>query len=202
MSDFKVAPKGELTINQLRERYQLNDITPLKDWAKLHGIDTQHGVFSPQDVELLDHSNHHIRVLGMSITEYKGLLQGFNYKNEPQETVIGSKVEKSVKPELNHPQLPQEMEEAVEVLTEQYSEAIDFLGERIAENFIEELDQAVMRHLVTKVRQRQKTMLNSQEKPNSFLQTIKNMMGGRKGSLFLPKADDPSVELDGNHRLS
>ena len=39
MSDFKVTPQSDMTTTQMLERYNLQDETILKSWAKLHGID-------------------------------------------------------------------------------------------------------------------------------------------------------------------
>jgi hypothetical protein len=86
------------------------------------------------------------------------------------------------------------------MLTEQYSEAIDLMGERIADHFVDELDLSVMRHLAKKVQDRRK--LNGQGKPNRFLQVIKAVLQPSGNTLLVPKnAEQSSLELEHNHRL-
>ncbi len=53
MSDFKVTPEVELNTAQMLERYQLQDETTLRRWAKLHGINSTRGFFYPSEVDLM-----------------------------------------------------------------------------------------------------------------------------------------------------
>ena len=69
---------------------------------------------------------------------------------------------------------------AIEMLKNQYSEAIDVMGETIADHFIDELDLSVMRHLVKKVKARQK--LNGKVSSNRFLKTIQAVLQPQNGN--------------------
>ncbi|MGE5659379.1 MAG: hypothetical protein ACM37W_22515 [Actinomycetota bacterium] len=191
MSDFKVTPEAELTTAQLLERYQLSDEASLKRWAKLHGINSSRGFYYPSEVDLLDHAHHHIENLGMSLADYQNLLDRRRKTSQQvseQAKTIDSQVE-------------DEAYDAIEMLTEQYSEAIDFMGERIADHFIDELDLSVMRHLAKKVRDRRQ--LNGQaKKSNRFFQIIKAVLQPSGETLLVSKkGDDNSLELEHNHRL-
>jgi len=191
MSDFKVTPEVELNTSQMLERYQLQDETILRRWAKLHGINSTRGFFYPSEVDLMDHAHHHIYNLGMSIADYQSLLdrrRSHSQTSGPEQTLAS--------------QVADEAYDAIEMLTDQYSEAIDLMGERIADHFIDELDLSVMRHLSKKVKDRR--TLNSQaKKPNRFLQVIKAVLQpSSESTLLIPKkADDPSLELEHHHRI-
>ena len=194
MSDFKVTPEVQLSIAQMLERYQLEDESILRRWAKLHGINSSRGFYYPTEVDLIDHVHHHIYNLGMSITDYQNLLDRRRTNNtnnsqpitEPNTTIAN--------------QVADEAYNAIEMLTEQYSEAIDLMGERIADHFVDELDLSVMRHLAKKVQDRRK--LNGQGKPNRFLQVIKAVLQPSGNTLLVPKhPDQSSLELEHNHRL-
>lgn len=191
MSDFKVTPEVELTAAQLLERYELDDETTLRRWAKLHGINSSRGIYYPSEVDLLDHAHHHIENLGMSLADYQNLLD--RRRTNSQSSSEPTKSIDSL--------VADEAYDALEMLTEQYSEAIDFMGERIADHFIDELDLSVMRHLAKKVGDRRK--LNGQaKKPNRFFQIIKAVLQPSDDTLLVSKkADDPSLELEQNHRL-
>lgn len=192
MSDFKVTPEVELKTAQMLDRYQLQDETILRRWAKLHGINSTRGYFYPGEVDLMDHAHHHIYNLGMSIADYQSLLDGrrnYSQTNGDQNQKVES-------------QVADEAYDAIEMLTEQYSEAVDLMGERIADHFIDELDLSVMRHLSKKVKDRH--ALNGQpKKPNRFLQVIKAVLQpSNENTLLVPKkSDDPSLELEHHHRL-
>ncbi|HCV31117.1 MAG TPA: hypothetical protein DGO89_13510, partial [Microcoleaceae bacterium UBA9251] len=165
MSDFKVTPEVELNTAQMLERYQMQDEAILRRWAKLHGINSTRGFFYPSEVDLMDHAHHHIYNLGMSIADYQSLLDRRRSQSQtsgaPHQTVAS--------------QVADEAYDAIETLTNQYSEAIDLMGERIADHFIDELDLSVMRHLSEKVKDRRN--LNGQaKKPNRFLQVIKAVL--------------------------
>ena len=192
MSDFKVTPEVELKTAQMLDRYQLQDETILRRWAKLHGINSSRGYFYPGEVDLIDHAHHHIYNLGMSIADYQSLLDGRrNYSQTPGDQ--HQKVES---------QVTDEAYDAIEMLTEQYSEAVDLMGERIADHFIDELDLSVMRHLSKKVKDRH--ALNGQaKKPNRFLQVIKAVLQpSNENTLLVPKkSDNSSLELEQHHRL-
>jgi hypothetical protein len=84
---------------------------------------------------------------------------------------------------------------------EQYSEAIEFMGERIADHFIDELDLSVMRHLAKKVKERQ--LLNGQvPKPNRFLRTIQAVLKPKNSPLLTsPSPEESTVQMESNHRL-
>ena len=90
---------------------------------------------------------------------------------------------------------------AIEMLKDQYSEAIDVMGERIADHFIDELDLSVMRHLVKKVKARQK--LNGKVSSNRFMKTIKAVLQPQNGNFLIPEddEDESSIEVEQNHRL-
>ncbi|NJK75052.1 MAG: hypothetical protein HC849_34090 [Oscillatoriales cyanobacterium RU_3_3] len=192
MSDFKVTPEVELSTAQMLERYQLQDETILRRWAKLHGINSTRGFFYPSEVDLMDHAHHHICNLGMSIAEYQSLLD--RRRNNSQTAGNPDKTVAS--------QVADEAYDAIEMLTDQYSEAIDLMGERIADHFIDELDLSVMRHLSKKVKDR-RTLNGQAKKPNRFLQVIKAVLQpSNESTLLVPKkADDPSLELEHHHRL-
>ncbi|HLO49498.1 MAG TPA: hypothetical protein VK211_13870 [Kamptonema sp.] len=190
MSDFKVTPEVELSTAQMLERYHLEDETVLRRWAKLHGINGTRGFYYPSEVDLIDHVHHHIYNLGMSIVDYQNLLdRRRNHSQpigEPNKTIAN--------------QVADEAYDALEMLTEQYSEAIDLMGERIADHFVDELDISVMRHLAKKVQDRRK--LNGQAKPNRFVQIIKAVLQPNGNTLLVPKNnDEASIELEHNHRL-
>ena len=192
MSDFKVTPEVELKTAQMLERYQLQDETILRRWAKLHGINSTRGYFYPSEVDLIDHAHHHIYNLGMSIADYQSLLdcrRDYSQTSGDQNQTVAS-------------QVADEAYDAIEMLTEQYSEAVDLMGERIADHFIDELDLSVMRHLSKKVKDRH--ALNGQaKKPNRFLQVIKAVLQPSNENTLLvrKKNDDPSLELEHHHRL-
>lgn len=192
MSDFKVTPEVELNTAQMLERYQMQDEAILRRWAQLHGINSTRGFFYPSEVDLMDHAHHHIYNLGMSIADYQSLLDRRRSQSQtsdtPHQTVAS--------------QVADEAYDAIETLTNQYSEAIDLMGERIADHFIDELDLSVMRHLSEKVKDRRN--LNGQaKKPNRFLQVIKAVLQpSNENTLLVPKkSDDSSLELEHHHRL-
>lgn len=194
MSDFKVTPEVELSIAQMLERYQLQDETVLRRWAKLHGINSTRGFFYPSEVDLMDHVHHHIYNLGMSIADYQSLLD----RRRSHSQTSSSPTQKSDVAS----QVADEAYDAIETLTGQYSEAIDLMGERIADHFIDELDLSVMRHLSQKVKDR-RTLNGQAKKPNRFLQVIKAVLQPSSESTLLvsKKTDDPSLELEHHHRL-
>ncbi|MGL5066033.1 MAG: hypothetical protein ACRC62_39185 [Microcoleus sp.] len=192
MSDFKVTPEVELSTAQMLERYQLQDESILRRWAKLHGINSTRGFFYPSEVDLMDHAHHHIHNLGMSVAEYQNLLD--RRRSNSQTAVDRDRTVAS--------QVADEAYDAIEMLAGQYSEAIEFMGEKIADRFIDELDLSVMRHLSQKVQDRR--VLNGQaKKPNRFLQVIKAVLQPTNDSTLLvpKKADNPSLELEQHHRL-
>lgn len=194
MSDFKVTPEVELSIAQMLERYQLQDETILRRWAKLHGINSTRGFFYPSEVDLMDHVHHHIYNLGMSIADYQSLLDRRRSQSQTSSSPTQNGDVAS--------QVADEAYDAIETLTGQYSEAIDLMGERIADHFIDELDLSVMRHLSQKVKDR-RTLNGQAKKPNRFLQVIKAVLQPSSESTLLvsKKTDDPSLELEHHHRL-
>lgn len=227
MSDFKPTPETDLTTAQMMERYQLEDRTTLQDWSLLHGINSDRGLYKPNEVDLIDHVHHHIHNLAMSIDDYKSMIQRRqNRSNNVQQLTTeqvrpqmtedkntiedafptnGSSSQRSQKAteESNDGSndVTEDAYEAIEMLTEQYGEAIDLMGERIADRFIDELDLSVMRHLAKKVKERGK--LTGKTKPNRFLKTIQAVLPAKGNSLLVPRksADEPSIELEQNHRL-
>lgn len=231
MSDFKVTPQNDLTIAEMMERYNLEDEVTLKSWANLHGIDNSRGYYHPAQVDLIDHVHHHIYVLGMSITDYQNFInprqnqqQKFDYEgmrkmnennlysnkvNHSQETqpttenFVYNNVDNSQHNSINDTaeEVDDEAYAAIEMLKKQYSEAVDLMGERIAENFIDELDLSVMRHLAQKVKARQQ--LNGKVPANRFLKTIQAVLHPQNGNFLVSKnsADESSIELEQNHRL-
>ncbi len=197
MSDFKPTPEMNMTTTQLLDRYQLHDANTLKTWASLHGIHKQDGLFAPSEVDLIDHVHHHIYNLGMTVDEYQNFL---NHRL--------NRVQPIVEPEpdvINQNPLPDEItkeaSQAMELLMEQYSEAIEFMGERIADHFIDELDLSVMRHLAKKVKERQ--LLNGQAaRPNRFLRTIQAVLKPKISPLLAsPSPEETRVQMESNHRL-
>ncbi len=231
---FKVTPQSDLTTSEMLEKYSLEDETILMRWAQYHVIESNRGYYNPDAVDLIDHVHHHIYNLGMSIIDYqifiarsqikpqnlankddKNMTENSMYKNVQysQESSQGAKkivyqgseeVDDALEPE----QVNQEAYTAIDMLKQQYSEAIDVMGERIADHFIDELDLSVMRHLVKKVKERQK--LNGKVASNCFKKTIKAVLQPHNGILqphngnFLvlqDQEDEPSIELEQNHRL-
>lgn len=196
MSDFKPTPETNMTATQLLDRYQLHDQTILKAWASLHGIDGYDGFFTPPEVDLIDHAHHHIQNLGMTIDEYKNLLNRrinrVQIDCEPPQPVIHQNP--------TGDQITDDASQAIEMLMDQYSEAIEVMGERIAEHFIDELDLSVMRHLARKVKERQ--LLNNPPKPNRFLRTIQSVLQVRNSPLLAsPSPEETQVQMESNHRL-
>jgi DNA-binding transcriptional MerR regulator len=191
MSDFKVTPEVELSTAQMLERYQLHDEAILRRWAKLHGINSTRGFFYPSEVDLMDHVHHHIYNLGMSIADYQSLLDRRRSQSQTSDD----------RDQQVATQVADEAYDAIETLTNQYSEAIDLMGERIADHFIDELDLSVMRHLSQKVKDR-RTLNGQAKKPNRFLQVIKAVLQpSNENTLLVPKKVDPSLELEHHHRL-
>jgi hypothetical protein len=221
MSDFKVTPEVELTMTQLLERYHLKDERILHLWAQVHGINSSRGVFYPTEVDLLDHAHHHIQNLGMSVGEYESLIDRSRKPVAPPSVTRAPVAPTPVAPTPvaptavaptpvaatpitnNEPVSASEVTEdayaAIEMLTQQYSEAIDVMGERIAEQFIDELDLSVMRHLAKKVRDRRQQL--TAQNPNRFVQMIQAAFKPANPLLTPKKSQDSSLELEHNHRL-
>ncbi len=212
MSDFKVTPQSDLATSQMLERYNLEDETILKRWAQLHGIDSSRGYYNPDEVDLIDHVHHHIYNLGMSIIDYQSFIEHRQIrsqksaqseeKNLRENSIYNNSINDGVNDTSE--QVNNEGYTAIEMLKNQYSEAIDVMGERIADHFIDELDLSVMRHLVKKVKARQK--LNGKVSSNRFLKTIKAVLQPQNGNYLVPKdnqdnEDESSIELEQNHRL-
>lgn len=212
MSDFKVTPQTDLTNSQMLERYNLEDEIILKRWAQLHGIDSSRGYYNPDEVDLIDHVHHHIYNLGMSIIDYQSFIERRQIrpqksaqeeeKNLRENNIYNNSMNDGVNDTSE--QINNEGYAAIEMLKNQYSEAIDVMGEKIADHFIDELDLSVMRHLVKKVKARQK--LNGKVSSNRFLKTIKAVLQPQNGNFLVPKdnqdnEDESSMELEQNHRL-
>lgn len=196
MSDFKPSPETNMTATQLLDRYQLQDQNTLKIWASLHGIDGYDGFYTPPEVDLIDHAHHHIHNLGMSIDEYKNLLNRRINRVQPNPQPSQPIISKNA----TEAQITTDATQAIEMLMEQYSEAIEVMGERIAEHFIDELDLSVMRHLAQKVKERQ--LLNTPTRPNRFLRTIQAVLQPRNSPLLTsPNPEETQVQMESNHRL-
>ncbi|CAD5980280.1 hypothetical protein PCC9214_04631 [Planktothrix tepida] len=197
MSDFKPTPETNMTTTQLLDRYQLHDANALKTWASLHGIYKQDGLFTPSEVDLIDHVHHHVYNLGMTVDEYQNFLN--RRLNRVQSSVEAEPpiVQQNPVPD----EITTEASQALESLMEQYSEAIELMGERIADHFIDELDLSVMRHLAKKVKERQ--LLNGQAtKPNRFLRTIQAVLKPKNSPLLAsPSPEETTVQMESNHRL-
>jgi hypothetical protein len=73
------------------------------------------------------------------------------------------------------------------------------MGERIAEQFIDELDLSVMRHLAKKVRDRHQQL--TAQTPNRFIQMIQAAFKPANPLLTPKKSQDSSLELEHSHRL-
>ncbi|NEP46626.1 MAG: hypothetical protein F6K35_48525 [Okeania sp. SIO2H7] len=220
MSDFKPTPETDLTTAQMMERYQLKDEATLRSWARLHAIDSDRDLYTPTEVDVIDHVHHHIHNLAMSIEDYQSMLERrrqSRYKEENEQKITENRSnansEENTFYTIPEPvrevteenenitnEVTEDASEAIEMLTEQYAEAIDLMGERIADRFIDELDLSVMRHLAQKVKDRRK--LNGKSQPNRFLKTIQAVLPA-KGRNFLVsrKSEEPSMELEQNHRL-
>ncbi|NEO53940.1 MAG: hypothetical protein F6K54_13145 [Okeania sp. SIO3B5] len=225
MSDFKVTPQSDLTTSEMLERYNLDDEITLKRWTQLHGIDNSRGYYNPDEVDLIDHVHHHIYNLGMSIIDYQSFIdrrqispQQFTQENDKNmmenniDTNVSNSQQKDQSTENfvcndydainnNSEEINNEEYAAIEMLKKQYSEAIDLMGEQIADHFIDELDLSVMRHLVKKVKERQR--LNGKVSSNRFLKTIKAVLQPQNGNFLVPqdKNNESSMELEQNHRL-
>ncbi|MGD1809520.1 hypothetical protein ACP6PL_29365 [Dapis sp. BLCC M126] len=209
MSDFKVTPQSDLTTSQMLERYNLEDEIILKRWSQLHGIDSSRGYYNPDEVDLIDHVHHHIYNLGMSIIDYQSFIerrqirpQTFDQEDEKnlrENNIYNNSINDRVNDTSE--QVNNEGYAAIEMLKNQYSEAIDVMGEKIADHFIDELDLSVMRHLVKKVKARQK--INGKVSSNRFLKTIQAVLQPQNGNYLVPKdnEDESSMELEQNHRL-
>ncbi len=220
MSDFKVTPEVELTMTQLLERYHLKDEIILHLWAQVHGINSNRGVFYPTEVDLLDHAHHHIQNLGMSLGEYESLIDRSRKPIAPPPVAPTPAAPTPVAPtpvaptpvaptpvatapitnneSVSASEVTEDAYAAIEMLTQQYSEAIDVMGERIAEQFIDELDLSVMRHLAKKVRDRRQL---TAQNPNRFVQMIQAAFKPTNPLLNPKKSQDSSLELEHNHRL-
>ena len=186
MSDFKPTPETNMTTTQLLDRYQLHDANTLKTWASLHGIYKQDGLFTPSEVDLIDHVHHHIYKLGMTVDEYQNFLAHRLNRIEPKKVETEPSV---VKQNPVPDEITTEASQALELLMEQYSEAIELMGERIADHFIDELDLSVMRHLAKKVKERQ--LLNCKAvKPNRFLKTIQAVLKPINSPLLTPPSPE------------
>ncbi|ABG51511.1 MAG: hypothetical protein O4861_16630 [Trichodesmium sp. St16_bin4-tuft] len=209
MSDFKVRPQSDLTTIQMLERYNLQDEKNLKSWAQLHNIDSSLGYYSPDEVDLIDHVHHHIYNLGMSIIEYQTFIEHRQIKSQKSvqeyknNLIDNGQYNNYTNDGVNDTleQVNNEGYAAIEMLKDQYSEAIDVMGERIADHFIDELDLSVMRHLVKKVKARQK--LNGKVSSNRFMKTIKAVLQPQNGNFLIPEddEDESSIEVEQNHRL-
>ena len=198
MSDFKPTPETSMTTTELLDRYQLHDANTLKTWASLHEIYKQDGLFTPSEVDLIDHVHHHIYNLGMTVDEYQNFLAYRRNRIEPK------KVETQPSVVNKNPvadEITTEASQALELLMEQYSEAIELMGERIADHFIDELDLSVMRHLAKKVKERQ--LLNGKTaRPHRFLKTIQAVLKPINSPLLTsPSPEETTVQLEINHRL-
>lgn len=204
MSDFKPTPETDLTTTQLLDRYNINDTSLLRTWATLHGLNGNRRTYSPQEIDLLDHVHHHLHNLGMTIDEYKNLLNRHSSRptSQPPQPVNNSYTPPNLSAETtpkSDDEILDDVAATVDLLRAQYSEAIEFLGERIAEHFIDELDASVMRHLAKKVQERQ-AMKSSQ--PNRFLRTIKSVLKPSNDSMLTNgKSTESPWEMESNHRL-
>ncbi|ERT06943.1 hypothetical protein M595_3094 [Lyngbya aestuarii BL J] len=223
MSDFKPTPETNLTTTQLLERYRIGDEATLRTWAQLHGLNGNHGMYAPNEVELIDHVHHHLQNLGMSIDEYKHLVsRRLNRSSTAPSSGVNSAphsqpIEQPVfppQPSVNHSanhsaennlsenseELTQQASGAIEMLMEQYSEAIDYMGEQIADQFIEELDASVMRHLSRKVQQR--FTMNGQVRSNRLMKVIEGVFQSKNKRLLMGSpSEDSGLQMENTHRL-
>lgn len=217
MSDFKATPTTDLTTEQLLDRYQIHDESLLQNWAKLHGINGYRRIYSPSEISLLDHVHHHLQILSMDVEDYQNLIQSRYPQFQSATRQDATLMSHNLKPNSSEPSVPehssdaeperlqsgefaQQAGEMVSVLLEQYSATVDFMGDYIAEQFIEELDASVMRHLAKKVKERQD--LPDQTRPNRFLRVIQTVLKS-KGDLLLPPSprEASSLEMENTHRL-
>lgn len=206
MSDFKPTPETDLTTTQLLDRYNINDTATLKTWATLHGLHGNRSTYSPQEIDLLDHVHHHLHNLGMSVDEYQNFLSRrpnrvtSSSTSSPSQNVKESSSSSSPSPEsaANSDDMVDDAATTVDLLMSQYSEAIECVGERIAEHFVDELDASVMRHLAKKVQQRQ-SLKSSQ--PNRFLRTIQSVLKPSNPMLTESKSEESRLQMESNHRL-
>ncbi|MEB3343610.1 hypothetical protein [Okeania sp.] len=202
MSDFKVTPQSNITTIEMLERYNLQDETILKSWAKLHGIDNSRGYYNPDEVDLIDHVHHHIYNLGMSIIDYQTFIERRQIRPQQSPHEYNQNFQDNINSVIDtSEEVNDEVYAAIEMLKKQYSEAIDLMGEKIADHFIDELDLSVMRHLVKKVKVREK--LNGKVSSNRFMKTIKAVLQSQNSNFLVPQdnEDESSMELEQNHRL-
>ncbi len=198
MSDFKITPEIALSAHQMMERYQLNDYYTLLAWAEIHSIDTNQN-------------------LGMTMGEYQEMLKRSRYGNNPV-SVSRKEEERSIhqpansfndfnNSELNregdrpfNTTISNEAYQAIEMLTSQYSEAVEMMGEKMAERFIEDLDASVMRHLLKKVQERQNPM---NKRPNLLVRAINAIFGGssEKTTLQGKEKKTNDWDMEQHHRL-
>lgn len=215
MSDFKTTPETDLNVSQLLERYQLQDESTVRHWAKLHGINGNRPTFSPQEVDLIDHVHHHLQNLGMTVSEYQNLVNRRSHSVQtapqpPQNSVEFNSSPTHSKPsnspvqptsEPSDADISQQTSDAVEVLMEQYSEAIDYMGDQIADHFINELDASVMRHLVEKVKARKQAAVETPQ-PNRLMKAIQVVFKSKNEKLLTGSTrDDSRLQMESNHRL-
>ena len=219
MSDFKTTPETDLTTYELLNRYQIEDEYLLHSWAKIHGINGNRSTFSPREVDLIDHAHHHLSNLGMSVPEYQDLVNRRHQNHPPLKVApepsnsgylnatssqntseFSPTIVPSDSPESDE-DMSQQATDAIETLMDQYSEAIEYMGEQIADNFIEELDASVMRHLVRKVKVRQQHQAQN-IKPNRLMKAIQVVFKNKEESLLAPSSGEESrLEMENTHRL-
>jgi hypothetical protein len=216
MSDFKITPEIALSAHQMMERYQLNDYYTLIAWAEIHNIDTNRGFYKPEEINLIDHVHHHIQNLGMTMGEYQEMLKRSHYATNPmnssrrEEEIINQPVNSYSdfnSSELNregdrplNTAISNEAYQAIEMLTSQYSEAVEIMGEKMAERFMEELDASVMRHLLKKVQERQNPL---NKRPNLLVRAINAIFGGspEKTTLQGKEKKTNDWDMEQHHRL-
>jgi hypothetical protein len=216
MSDFKITPEIALSAHQMMERYQLNDYYTLLAWAEIHSIDTNRGFYKPEEIDLIDHVHHHIQNLGMTMGEYQEMLKRSRYGtnsvsssrreeersiNQPANSY--SELNNELNREGDRPlntTISNEAYQAIEMLTNQYSEAVEIMAEKMAERFIEDLDASVMRHLLKKVQERQNPM---NKRPNLLVRTINAIFGGspEKTTLQGMEKKTNDWDMEQHHRL-
>ncbi|MGL5081169.1 MAG: hypothetical protein ACRC8A_06745 [Microcoleaceae cyanobacterium] len=227
MSDFKATPITDLTVDQLLDRYQIHDESLLQNWAKLHGMNGYRRIYSPSEIGLLDHVHHHLQILSMDVEDYQELIrcrpqsQQIQFQSTPcKDTNLiqhngphnmlnntqSNHSEPSIpdcatdEPEPQSNEFVQQAGEMVSVLLEQYSATVDLMGDHIAEQFIEELDASVMRHLAQKVKERQSS--SDRTRQNRFLQVIQTVLKSKGDLLLAPSPREvSSLEMENTHRL-
>ncbi|MGF1493887.1 MAG: hypothetical protein ACFBSC_15825 [Microcoleaceae cyanobacterium] len=119
-----------------------------------------------------------------------------------QNTADSSKVADSnlfsdMNPDDAENDVTQQATDAIATLVQQYSEVIDFMGEQIADSFIEELDASVMRHLAKKIQQRK--IAPTQTPPSRLVKVVQAVFKSGDNRA-LSASNNSGLEMEHVHR--